>query len=148
MQSERKSTFPRQGSCRRFQQSQHHESLAHTIILPHRLIHSARVIDNQICYDIKDANTIYEMFHTRFSLHKRLYSHKTGEHVSSFVDMTNSGPSSARAIEYMVVDALLAAEPRLKLAEQIMHPEKFVNLTDDVLLSIERSAEPVSLTAS
>jgi hypothetical protein len=39
----------------------------------------------------------------------------------------------------MVVDALLAAEPRLKLAEQIMHLEKSVNLTDNIMLNIERS---------
>lgn len=42
-----------------------------------RLIHSARVIDGQICYDIKDANTVYELFYTRFSLHKNIYNHKT-----------------------------------------------------------------------
>ena len=43
-----------------------------------RLIHSARVIDDQICYDIKDANQMYELCWTRFSLHKRIYTHKTG----------------------------------------------------------------------
>lgn len=43
-----------------------------------RLIHSARVIDGQICYDIKDANSVYELCWTRFSLHKRIYNHKTG----------------------------------------------------------------------
>jgi HD superfamily phosphohydrolase len=43
-----------------------------------RLIHSARVIDNQLCYDIKDANQLYELCYTRFSLHKRIYNHKTG----------------------------------------------------------------------
>jgi hypothetical protein len=43
-----------------------------------RLIASARVIDSQICYDHKDANQIYELCHTRFSLHKRIYNHKTG----------------------------------------------------------------------
>jgi HD superfamily phosphohydrolase len=44
-----------------------------------RLIHSARVIDSQICYDVKDANQLYELCYTRFSLHKRIYNHKTGE---------------------------------------------------------------------
>ena len=63
---------------------------------PCSLIRSARVIDDQICYDIKDANQIYELCYTRFSLHKRIYSHKT-----------------ARAVECMLVDALgLAAPPR------------------------------------
>ena len=42
------------------------------------LINSARVIEDQICYDSKDANQIYELCYTRFSLHKRIYNHKTG----------------------------------------------------------------------
>lgn len=46
--------------------------------ISHSLINSARVVENQICYDIKDANQIYELCYTRFSLHKRIYNHKTG----------------------------------------------------------------------
>ena len=44
-----------------------------------RLIRSARVIKKQICYDIKDASTVYELCWSRFSLHKRIYNHKTGK---------------------------------------------------------------------
>lgn len=58
-----------------------HSESATTVI--RRLISSARVIDNQICYDIKDANQIYELYYTRFSLHKRVYNHKTSEDVIS-----------------------------------------------------------------
>ncbi|KZP19123.1 HD-domain/PDEase-like protein [Athelia psychrophila] len=90
-----------------------------------RLINSARVIDNQICYDIKDANQLYELSYTRFSLHKRIYNHKT-----------------AKSVEYMIIDALLAAEPYLKIAEQVDKPEKYVFLTDDIMPTIERSTEP------
>ncbi|KAH9931390.1 hypothetical protein B0H21DRAFT_96613 [Amylocystis lapponica] len=87
-----------------------------------RLIHSARVIDNQICYDIKDANQVYELCYTRFSLHKNIYSHKT-----------------ARAIEYMVVDALMSAEPHMNFAADIFKPQKFLYLTDDIRARIESS---------
>ncbi|KAA1479101.1 HD-domain/PDEase-like protein [Dentipellis sp. KUC8613] len=90
-----------------------------------RLIHSARVIDNQICYDIKDANQIYELCHTRFSLHKRIYHHKT-----------------AKAIEYMIIDAMLAAEPYLKIAEQIEDPARYLYLDDSIMNFIERSEAP------
>ena len=48
------------------------------------LINSARVIEGQICYDSKDANQIYELCYTRFSLHKRIYNHKTGS-LSKFI---------------------------------------------------------------
>ncbi|KDQ65179.1 hypothetical protein JAAARDRAFT_168116 [Jaapia argillacea MUCL 33604] len=90
-----------------------------------RLIHSARVIENQICYDIKDANQIYELCYTRFSLHKRIYNHKT-----------------AKAIEYMIIDALLAADPIMKIAQQIHQPEKYIFLTDDLRGRIQSSDDP------
>ena len=43
-----------------------------------RLISSARVINNEITFDIKDATQVYEVYHTRFTLHKSIYNHKTG----------------------------------------------------------------------
>ncbi|TFY67525.1 hypothetical protein EVJ58_g1575 [Rhodofomes roseus] len=90
-----------------------------------RLIHSARVIKDEICYHIKDANQIYELCHTRFSLHKRVYSHKT-----------------AKAIEYMLIDALLAAEPHMKFARDIFDPKRYLHLTDDIRIRIEASESP------
>ncbi|CAL1701912.1 unnamed protein product [Somion occarium] len=90
-----------------------------------RLIHSARVIDDQICYDIKDANQVYELCYTRFSLHKRIYNHKT-----------------AKAIEYMIVDTLLAAEQHMKIAERIRDPKRYVYLTESILTEIQASTAP------
>ncbi|TDL18439.1 HD-domain/PDEase-like protein [Rickenella mellea] len=97
----------------------------HGVIPVKRLIESARVVNNEICYHIKDANTIYELCYTRFSNHKRIYNHKT-----------------AKAIEYMIVDALMLAEPTMKIAEQIMDPRRYVYLTDDIMLEIEKSEQP------
>ncbi|KAK0455724.1 uncharacterized protein EV420DRAFT_1621251 [Desarmillaria tabescens] len=88
-----------------------------------RLLKSARVIDGQICYDIKDANNIYEVYNTRFRLHKHIYNHKT-----------------AKAIEHMIIDALLLAEPHLKIASRVFDPEKFTYLTDDIMTQIEYDA--------
>ncbi|GLB33172.1 putative metal dependent phosphohydrolases with conserved 'HD' motif [Lyophyllum shimeji] len=90
-----------------------------------RIIKSARVLDNQICYDIKDANLLYSICSARFTLHKMVYNHK-----------------AAKAIEYMVVDALLAAEPYLHIAEQVFDPDRFLYLTDNILLTIEASTDP------
>ncbi|KAG8935004.1 hypothetical protein FRC01_010509 [Tulasnella sp. 417] len=90
-----------------------------------RLIHAARVIDDTICYDWKDAQSIYELFYSRYSLHKRVYNHKT-----------------TRAIGYMIVDALLAAEPVLHLAEAIDDPQKYLHVTDSVIEDIERRDDP------
>ncbi|KAH7918715.1 hypothetical protein BV22DRAFT_1051557 [Leucogyrophana mollusca] len=72
------------------------------------LIHSARIIEDQICYGIKepDANQGYELCYTRLSFHKRIYSHKT-----------------ATTCEYMIIDALPAAEPIMSFAGQVANPE-------------------------
>ncbi|KAJ7062807.1 HD-domain/PDEase-like protein [Mycena amicta] len=90
-----------------------------------RLIQSARVIDNEICFDIKDVNQLFELCHTRFKLHKQVYNHKT-----------------AKSIEYMIIDALKLAEPFLKIAEQIDIPRKYLHLTDDIMTRIEASEDP------
>jgi hypothetical protein len=52
---------------------------------------------------------------------------------------------SAKAIEHMIVDALLAAEPVLKFVRHINDPEKFVYLTDHIMSEILSSDKPVGL---
>ena len=107
-----------------------------------RLIHSARVIDGEICYDIKDANSVYELCWSRFSLHKRIYNHKTGMYATHPYDLY-SERLLAKAIEYMIIDAMLAAEPHLNIAEQIEDPKRYVFLTDDIKLRIQATTDPV-----
>ena len=94
-----------------------------------RLINSARVLNDQICYNIKDANQIYDLYASRFKLHKMVYNHK-----------------SAKAIEYMIVDALLVAEPVLKFVRHIDNPEKFLHLTDNIMSQILSSDNPVQFS--
>ncbi|KAH9887730.1 HD-domain/PDEase-like protein [Cubamyces lactineus] len=90
-----------------------------------RLIYSSRVIDDEICYDIKDALQVFELCHTRMSLHKRIYSHKT-----------------AKAVEYMIVDALMKAEPVMHIAHRLEDPKEYLYLTDAIQLEIEASKDP------
>ncbi|KIY66171.1 hypothetical protein CYLTODRAFT_444863 [Cylindrobasidium torrendii FP15055 ss-10] len=86
------------------------------------LFSSARVIDNEICYDVKHCNLIYEIYNTRFRLHKLVYNHKT-----------------AKAIEYMIIDALKLAqnEGGMKIAERVFDPESMCTLTDELMSLIE-----------
>lgn len=117
--------------------------------LKSRLIESARVIEGQICYEIKNADQIYELCYNRFSLHKRIYNHKTSAFSSNVNSVRQAGDMliwalAARAIEHMIVDALLAAEPVLKFTEDVFIPEKFLYLTDDLMALIERTTQPVS----
>ena len=44
----------------------------------------------------------------------------------------------------MTVDAMLAAEPYLKIASQIYDPKRYLVLTDDIRTEIQRSHVPVS----
>lgn len=51
------------------------------------------------------------------------------------------GPT-AKAIEYMVVDALLTADPILNISGRIFDPERYLYLTDSILEEIECSIDP------
>ncbi|KAF9256578.1 HD-domain/PDEase-like protein [Marasmius fiardii PR-910] len=87
-----------------------------------RIIGSARVIKDQICYDCKDLNNIYKIGENRFELHKMVYNHKT-----------------AKAIEYMIIDALLEADKYLDISGAVFDAKKYLTLTDSVMDRIEAS---------
>ncbi|KAF7799951.1 hypothetical protein EIP86_011194 [Pleurotus ostreatoroseus] len=74
-----------------------------------KLIRSARVIKKQICYDIKDASTVYEL---------------------------------SKAIEYMIIDALLIANKHMHIATQLENPQEYLFLTDDIKTRIEMTKDP------
>ncbi|KAJ3409877.1 SAM domain and HD [Chytridiales sp. JEL 0842] len=90
-----------------------------------RAIHFSRVVQDQICWSHKEAFNLYELFHTRFSLFKQVYTHKVG-----------------KAIEYMLVDALLAANPYMEISSAINDVKQYSNLTDSIIREIERSTKP------
>lgn len=90
-----------------------------------RLILSARVIDNEICYADKDWYMVSQLFESRFALHKMIYNHK-----------------SAKSVELMIVDALVLADPFMGLADKIHNSEEYLYLNDSILLEIERSTYP------
>jgi HD superfamily phosphohydrolase len=50
------------------------------------------------------------MFHTRYSLHKQVYSHRV-----------------SKAIEYMICDALDAADQHLRISEIIHSPQEYAS---------------------
>ena len=89
---------------------------------PNRLMHMARVIDNQICYNQKEALDLYQLFHSRYLLFKQVYTHK----VSS-------------GIELMVKDILLRADSVLKISTDVDDMSRYLYLNDTILSFIERS---------
>eukprot|EP01132_Coremiostelium_polycephalum_P000993 gene993-1259_t len=90
-----------------------------------RLMEFSRVIDDEICFSSKEVYNLYELFHTRYSLHKLVYTHKVG-----------------KAIEFMVSDAFSAADEFLGISEKLEDPKDFVNLSDSLLRMIETSSAP------
>ncbi|KAM9984970.1 hypothetical protein ACTFIY_009404 [Dictyostelium cf. discoideum] len=90
-----------------------------------RLMEFSKVIDDQICFLSKEIYNLYELFHTRYSLHKLVYTHKVG-----------------KSIEFMIADAFTEADQFLKISDQLEDPKEFINLSDSLLRRIETSKEP------
>lgn len=88
---------------------------------PQRLMEFSRVIDNEICFSAKEAYNITELFHTRYSMHKQVYTHRVGV-----------------AIDLMMRDVLVSAEPAFSLVDAAQSCDSFLNLTDSIMHSIDR----------
>ena len=74
-----------------------------------------------LCVRDKLVFNIYELFHTRWSLHHRAYQHKT-----------------TKAIEEMITDAFVLLEDKYKFSEAIFDMEKYAMLTDSIFYEILR----------
>ncbi|KAK9811442.1 hypothetical protein WJX72_003973 [[Myrmecia] bisecta] len=80
----------------------------------------SKVIGDEICWKGTEYNTLLKLFEARMQMHRDVYTHR-----------------KAKAVELMVVDALLAADPLLKLSERIWDPRQFVKMDDTLLRSLE-----------
>ena len=90
-----------------------------------RIIKNARVIGNRLAYNSKMYYEIEQVFFSRYKLFKECYSHRV-----------------CRAIDYMIVDALLAANGKFHFEKMILDPSLYVNCTDNILGLIENSSSP------
>jgi HD superfamily phosphohydrolase len=90
-----------------------------------RLMIFSRVINNEICFHQKEGWNLNNLFNTRYSLFKQVYSHKVGN-----------------AIEHMVADAFTLADPYMHISQRATEPTTYTHLTDCILKTIEASFEP------
>ncbi|XP_068216450.1 deoxynucleoside triphosphate triphosphohydrolase SAMHD1-like [Palaemon carinicauda] len=103
----------------------------------YRLLHFSRVIDFegeglQICYQDKEVDTLYDMFHTRRTLHRTAYQHRV-----------------VKIIDLMLVDAFCYADKHIHfkdkegkiyyLADVCYNMDAYTNLVDDVFHQIIRA---------
>jgi len=88
-----------------------------------RLMMHSRVINNEICYHAKEGWNLNSLFHTRYSLFKQIYTHRT-----------------STSMDHMIGDVFSLADPILKISERTNDPENYVHLTDCILKEIEGSS--------
>lgn len=93
---------------------------------PHRIMSNCLVLKGGIlCYQQKEAYNIYELFRTRYSMFRQVYSHRV-----------------SKAVECMVMDVLTMADPVLGIANSVADPRTFVRMTDDIVSIIMNSTDP------
>ena len=78
-----------------------------------KMFMGARVIDNTICYPYDDALDIFQLFHLRYIMHKKVYQHKT-----------------IREIDYMIADVLCDIDTRLDISGKISNIDEFCKCID------------------
>ncbi|CAG8836176.1 26516_t:CDS:2, partial [Racocetra persica] len=98
-----------------------------------RLMRLSRVMNDEIVYYYKEYYHIYELFHTRYSLHKTVYKHRV-----------------VRAIDHMMCDVLDDAKKYLAkkfgfedFKDAISKGEKYIRLSDSIFHEIEYSQAKV-----
>ncbi|KAJ3165649.1 SAM domain and HD, partial [Geranomyces variabilis] len=87
-----------------------------------RLMTYCRVIDDQICFGENVAFNLYEMFQTRYSLFRQVYTHR-----------------AVRTIDLMLADTLLAADKYLGISDSVLDMSRYQHITDSIIKQIERS---------
>ncbi len=94
---------------------------------PVAIIENARVLGNKLCFHSENDYDVYGLFQARYQLFKDVYTQRVN-----------------RAINHMVCDALLAANPTYRFLEMIQNPAEYVKMTDCVFEWIVHSKKPVS----
>eukprot|EP00727_Mastigamoeba_balamuthi_P000972 m51a1_g10872 hypothetical protein (618) ;mRNA; r:788-3050 len=95
-----------------------------------RLMNHSRIIEGTVCFSEKEAYNVYELFHTRYTLHKQVYTHRVTVET-----------------EMMLSDTLRLADPVLKISDKLGDSKRFWKLTDCILREIEFSEDQGLLPA-
>jgi HD superfamily phosphohydrolase len=85
-----------------------------------RIFSTAKIINDDLCFNIKNDFSISFLFHSRYKLFKQIYLHKT-----------------SMAIDCMMKDALVLSDKKFNFLECIYDPEKYIKLDDNIIHTIE-----------
>lgn len=86
------------------------------------LIQAARVVDGAIAFKNGMEPKLHSLFSARAEMHQQVYTHR-----------------KVKSVEYLVVDAMVAANGPLRISERIHDPDDFISLTDALLMEIRNS---------
>ncbi|CAK9137776.1 unnamed protein product [Ilex paraguariensis] len=89
-----------------------------------RLLETMRVMDDEICYRAKEYLTLQKLFSSRADLHRTVYMHP-----------------KVKAIEFMLVDALIKANDHLNIASSVHDPAIYWKLDDSIVKTIETAPD-------
>ncbi len=78
-----------------------------------------------LCYHCKTAFDVFEVYHTRFSLFKRVYTNTV-----------------VKAIDAMMLDAFQAADHTMRISQCVDDIPTYIQMTDTLLRDIERHPNP------
>jgi len=82
-----------------------------------RLMDSATIINENICYPVQCFHQILTMYEMRYNLHKQIYLHK-----------------AVLSIEFMMCELMILMDPILKISESIDDVLEFCKLSDNYIL--------------
>jgi HD superfamily phosphohydrolase len=95
-----------------------------------RIMASARVIDNEICYHEKTKHELFQLFQMRYAMYQMVYTHRV-----------------SHAVDQMLYDVYDAADSVYKFSANLRDPSKFCSMTDWILLRVEHSRNPALKSA-
>ena len=81
-----------------------------------RLVKHIKIIDNNIVYPEQSIDDIYNIFQTRFRLHKQVYCHKV-----------------VISVQFIIVELLILLDDILHISDSITDMDKFCELTDEYI---------------
>eukprot|EP01055_Gregarina_sp_Pseudo9_P005928 Gregarina_sp_Pseudo_9__5927@NODE_948_length_2041_cov_15_882617_g889_i0_p1_GENE_NODE_948_length_2041_cov_15_882617_g889_i0NODE_948_length_2041_cov_15_882617_g889_i0_p1_ORF_typecomplete_len639_score81_98HD/PF01966_22/8_4e13TraI_2/PF07514_11/0_23TraI_2/PF07514_11/4e03TraI_2/PF07514_11/2_3e02_NODE_948_length_2041_cov_15_882617_g889_i01112027 len=83
-----------------------------------RLMPFSDVVNNTIAFNYKERDEVYSMFHHRYIMFSKVYTHR-----------------KAKAVEFMIGDALAEMEPIINLRESLYDVESYLELDDGIFTS-------------
>eukprot|EP00475_Leptophrys_vorax_P015881 TRINITY_DN2225_c0_g1_i2.p1 TRINITY_DN2225_c0_g1~~TRINITY_DN2225_c0_g1_i2.p1 ORF type:complete len:463 (+),score=112.89 TRINITY_DN2225_c0_g1_i2:115-1503(+) len=88
------------------------------------LFQNCRIIEDEICFRKNDMFGLFQLLNSRLEMHKSVYSNPV-----------------VQACEVMICEALVHAEPTLRIAESLFDPERFMSVSDSVVKLIEMNKD-------